>query len=186
MADEIVRSLHQRCKSPFVGVSQPLSEGNRRLIDAGVQKQLFGLGWKRVADRAGGKYCIAAKPDQCVQVASGRRVRDDKFPLFVGRCGLALRLELQHRLDTVQACRIQPRIDAGQPVEPIAVAEQRDENKIGVHHPVQRSHKAVADLVHIIILPGGRKRGGRDEIAQAALQVVGIYSWLGPRHELPP
>src|ERR1700687_4282667 len=44
--DEIGRSLHQGCKSSLICVSQPLLEGNRRLICSGIQEQLLCFGWK--------------------------------------------------------------------------------------------------------------------------------------------
>src|SRR5258707_15252098 len=81
-ADEIGRSMHQCRKSPFLGVSQPLLEGDRCLIGSGIQQQLLCSGWKRAAGRTCGEYRIAAESDwrgHDVQVAVAGYVGKDKF-----------------------------------------------------------------------------------------------------------
>jgi hypothetical protein len=59
-ANEIGCPLHDRRESSFLGVSQPLLKGDRRLIGPGIQQQLFRSGWKGVAKTACGKCGISA------------------------------------------------------------------------------------------------------------------------------
>src|SRR3981189_2300054 len=101
-ADEIGRSLHQCCKPSFLGVSQPLLEGDRRLISPGIQEQRLCSGWKRVSDRTRSKYCIATETDWCghnVEAAADGWVGEDKFPSYAERCVFTL----QHRPHMIEA-----------------------------------------------------------------------------------
>ena len=81
-ADEVGRSLHDRRKSPFLSVSLPLLEGDRRLIGAGTQEEPFGPRGKRVAEGTGGQRRVAAESDrrrQDVQIAAIGCVGNNKL-----------------------------------------------------------------------------------------------------------
>src|ERR1700674_1433507 len=181
-ADEVGRSLHQGCKPSLLGVSQPLLEGDRRLIGPGIEEQLLGPGWKCVANRACSEGCIATEPDgrgNHAQVAAAGYVGNDKFSPAAERGSFLLQL----LLDALQVCRIQLRTAVSQfGDELVAVARQCNENEIGIQHRDQGGNNAGADLTHIIVLPAGRQCRERDQIADATPQLIETCRRLCPRH----
>src|ERR1700742_1137567 len=80
-ANEIGCPLYNRREPSFLGVSQPLLKGDRRLVGSGIQQELFRSGGKGVAKTACSECGVATEPDWGGRHVQGAAacIANDKF-----------------------------------------------------------------------------------------------------------
>ena len=68
----------------------------------------------------------------------------------------------------------------------VAQLRHRHIDDVGVEHRKHGGCHAVGDLPRVVVLPNGRQRRERNEIADATLKLVGLGKLFHPRHIVRP
>ena len=185
--DEVGGALDQREITALIGLRLPSLQRDGGLVGANPEQEPLALGRKIRPMRAGHENGLAAESDGSTgkphrAFAPGIGDLRRMFRRLSGRSRQLL--ALQCGSDCADGLGGNPHAGPRElDTRRLAPAGQRDMDEVRAEHRHQRRRDAVGNLAGIVGVPNSRQRRQRNQVTNAAPQLLGIGELLHPLHD---